>query len=202
MNILAIGAHPDDIEYGVGGTIAKFIKLGYKVTFLILTNGELIEKAENRREEALKAATILGVNDIIFGDLRDSKVECNRETIDIIEEAIHKVNPNRIYTTYIEEAHQDHRNLALATIAAGRDISSIYFYETPSTFSSFIPHIFVNISDTIQDKINALKAHITQNKKSYMDVDAIESLAKFRGFQTRQKLNYAEAFHIYKHVEF
>lgn len=201
MNVLVIGAHPDDIEYGMGGTVAKLVKDGHNVAFLILTCGETIGDPVVRKQEATNGARILGVKDVFFGNLRDSHVKHEKETIDIIENVIAKINPHRIYTLCMEDSHQDHRNTALSAISAGRNIPSIYFYECPSVFSNhFNPHLFIDISDTIQDKINALKAHASQNKKFFMTVDAVEGLAKFRGFQTRMKIKYAEAFHVFRDV--
>jgi LmbE family N-acetylglucosaminyl deacetylase len=203
MNILAIGAHPDDIEYGVGGTIAKLVRAGHNVTFLILTYGETIGDPNVRKQEAIDGAKALGVKNVLFGNLKDSFIKHDKETIDIIERVIAKVKPDRIYTIYVEDSHQDHRNTALSTISAGRDTPSIIFYECPSVFSNnFNPHLFVDITDTIQNKFDALKVHVSQNKKSFMDMSAIEGLAKFRGFQTRMKIKYAEAFHIFRHLEY
>lgn len=203
MNILAIGAHPDDIEYGAGGTIAKLVKANHKITFLILSSGEASGNPEVRKKEAINGAKILGVNNVIFGDLKDSHIKHEKETIDIIEDAIRKVKPDRIYTLYTEDGHQDHRNTSLSTISAGRNVSSIFFYENPTVFSNqFNPNVFVDISDTVNEKIKALNAHASQNIKPYMDVSAIEGLAKFRGFQTRMKIKYAEAFQIFRHLEY
>ncbi|OGI12559.1 hypothetical protein A3K64_01485 [Candidatus Micrarchaeota archaeon RBG_16_36_9] len=202
MNILAIGAHPDDIEYGVGGTIAKLVKANHNITFLILSSGEASGDSATRKQEAIRGAKILGVNNVLFGNLKDSQIKHEKETIDIIENAIKKTNPDRIYTLYMEDGHQDHRNTALSTISAGRNVASIFFYENPTVFSNhFNPNVFVDISDTINDKLKALNSHVSQNIKPYMDVSAIEGLAKFRGFQTRLKLKFAEGFQVFRHIE-
>jgi len=201
MKILVIGAHPDDIEYGMGGTAAKMIKAGHEVSFFIMTSGETIESPEVRRGEAIEGAKILGVNNIIFGNVGDSHVKHDQEAIVTIENAIKKIKPDRVYCMSPEDTHQDHKNTALATISAARDVPSLFFYETPSTMSSFLSQIFVDIGDTIQDKIKALHAHKSQNVKNFMDISAVGGLANFRGFQTRKNIKHAEAFQVFKHIE-
>ena len=200
MNILFIGAHPDDIEVGAGGTVARFVKEGENVSFLILTNGETAGNPLIRRQEAVEGAKILGVTDIIFSDIKDSDkhVRHDNKTISIIEEVIRKKNPDKIFVTTLKDAHQDHKNAALATISAARTVPNIFFYEVPSSFPDFRPHLYVDISETINQKIEALNAHRSQNKKRYMKIDLIIGITKQRAYQSKMAINNAEAFEIFR----
>jgi LmbE family N-acetylglucosaminyl deacetylase len=83
--ILAVGAHPDDIELGCGGTISAAAKLGIKVVAVFLTKGEQSGNPEVRPKESIEALTTLGVKDIYFGDFPDSEIPCSRQAIDFLE---------------------------------------------------------------------------------------------------------------------
>ena len=199
MRILAIGAHPDDIELGCGGTMARAAKNGSEVFFLILSFGEMGGvKKDERESEARKSAKILGVKDIIFLGLPDTEIKYEYETISKIEKIIEGIEPNEIYIPTPEDTHQDHRNTALSAITAARNMPLVLSYESPSTFPKFNPQLLVNIEETLPMKVKALKCYISQNKKLYMKIDAIEGLARFRGLQA--KVKYAEAFEIIRQV--
>jgi len=113
-----------------------------------------------------------------------------------IEEVISKVKPDFIFCHFLGDTHQDHRHLTQATISATRYIRNVLFYEGPTT-QNFTPHIFVDISDTLDRKIKALEAHRSQVAKTNIEdltvVELARSSANFRGIQGRVK--YAEAFH-------
>ena len=67
MNILALGAHPDDIEYGCGGTFLKYAKRGENIYFMVLTKGEFGAEPELRVKEQEEAMELLGVKKIFWG---------------------------------------------------------------------------------------------------------------------------------------
>jgi len=198
--ILAIGAHPDDIEFGAGGTIASHSRKGHKVFFLVLTAGEAGGQADIRKKEALESSKKLGVSKLIFLDFRDTKIEYNYETIKAIEDIIDEIKPDRIYTHCEKDKHQDHRNTALASITASRNSKQVLSYESPSTYPTFHPQFFVKLSDEIMElKISALECYKSQSKKEYMKIEAFKGLARFRGLQSGNK--YAEAFEVIRYVE-
>ena len=196
MNILAIGAHPDDLEFGCGGTLIKYSEKGHKVFLLIMTEGGLGGPKSVRAEEQLDSQKILGAEHIFWGGYEDSYLEVDKETISQIENVIHEVRPDFIFCNYFDDTHQDHRHLAQATMSATRFIRNVLFYEGPTT-QNFSPQVFVDISDTLDEKIEALKAHQSQITKTNIEdmtiVEFARSTATFRGIQGRVK--YAEAFH-------
>ena len=104
--------------------------------------------------------------------------------------------PNFIFCHFLDDTHQDHRNLSQATVSATRFVRNVLFYEGPTT-QNFSPQVFVDISTTLDHKIKALQAHHSQIEKTNIeDLSIIElatSSANFRGIQGRVK--YAEAFH-------
>src|SRR3989344_23007 len=96
--ILAIGAHPDDIEIDCAGTVARAVKEGKEVFFYILTNGERGGNPQQRRLEALKSAGSLGVRDVLFENLGDCMLRYEPSLVGRIKSVINSVSPDAIYT--------------------------------------------------------------------------------------------------------
>ena len=113
-----------------------------------------------------------------------------------MEKIIKKVNPDEVYINFHDDTHQDHRHLSQATMTATRYIRNVLYYEGPTT-QSFKPYVYVDISDTLDRKINTLEAHRSQVTKTNIEdltiVELARSSANFRGIQGRVK--YAESFH-------
>ncbi|MEW6088963.1 MAG: PIG-L family deacetylase [bacterium] len=195
MNILAIGAHPDDIEFGCGGTLMKYIEKGAGVYLLVLTRGEIGGNPETRTKEQEEAGKFMKVKKIFWGDFKDTELPLNKPLISNIEKVINKVKPQIVLFNYSEDIHQDHRALAKAGISATRYIKEVLCYEVP-TSKNFEPSIFVNIEDVFDNKLKLLKIHASQVHKTNVEnltiLDSIQACAVFRGYQGRVK--YAEGF--------
>jgi LmbE family N-acetylglucosaminyl deacetylase len=192
--ILAIGAHPDDIELGCGGTLALHVAAGAEVTMLVLTTGAAGPGDPTIREhEARAAADTIGA-EIVFGGFDDSTLTADYTTVSVIEEVLNRVNPSLIYTHAESDSHQDHRASASATISAARQRPSILHYQAPSS-RAFHPCLFVDIEPFLQVKIDALNCHASQVADSLMvDIDAQEVNAAYWGRQARCR--YAEPFEL------
>lgn len=194
MNILAIGAHPDDIEYGCGGTLLKYRKKGNSIYLLVLTLGMDDETAIRKREQE-EAAKLLGAKELFWGGFRDTELPVTKKLVSDIEETIRKVKPEEVYINYFDDTHQDHRALAQAAIAATRYVRKVLFYED-YTSCNFEPDVFVDISDVLEEKEKLLSAHRSQISRSYptgLDmIESVRAIANFRGFQG--KVKYAEGF--------
>jgi len=195
MNILAIGAHPDDIEFGCGGTLIKYANRGHKVFCLVMTGGGQGGESGVRRQEQEAAGKIMGVEKIYWGGYKDTHLEVNQKLISEIEQVMLKIYPSFIFCHFPDDTHQDHRHLSLATQAAARNMRNVLFYEGPTT-SGFKPQVFIDIGETLEKKIKALEAHESQvtktNIKDLSIVEIARSSANFRGIQGRVK--YGEAF--------
>ena len=196
MNILAIGAHPDDIEFGCGGALIKYADRGHRLFLLIMTEGDLGGLPDTRSAEQCAAQAILGAQAIYWGGYEDTFLQVNKDIITKIEDVIRRVQPDLIFCQHPDDTHQDHRHLAQAVISATRYIRNVLFYEGPTT-QNFNPQIFVDISDSLDRKIEALEAHRSQvaktNIKDLTIIELARSTANFRGTQGRVK--FAEAFH-------
>lgn len=195
MNILAIGAHPDDIEIGCGGSLIKYSRAGHNVYLLIMTAGEMGGDADIRKSEQLESAKVIAAKDVIFKDYPDTNLPLNKILISNIEAVVKKTKPDFIFVNYTHDTHQDHRTLAKGTISATRYIKNVLFYEVPTTHD-FNPSVFVDITDVIEHKVGCLEAHASQVMKTNIEglsiVEIAKSSATFRGIQGRVK--FAEGF--------
>jgi LmbE family N-acetylglucosaminyl deacetylase len=195
VNILAIGAHPDDIEFGCGGALIKYTQKSHRLFLLVMTGGGLGGSSSVRTEEQEASGKILGAEKIFWGGYDDSHLIVDVELIGKIEAVITETKPDFIFCNFPDDTHQDHRHLAQAIMSATRYIRNVLFYEGPTT-QNFNPQVFVDISDTLDRKVEALQAHHSQVMKTNIEdlsiVEVARSSANFRGIQGRVK--YAEAF--------
>ncbi len=193
-SILAIGAHPDDLEFGCGGTLYLLSKAGYKIHLLIMTAGEVGGDSRVRRAEQERAAAILKAK-VEWGGFRDTDIPLTRELIQEVEKRIKGIKPDLIFTPHFDDSHQDHRKVSQATTTAARHARSVLFYETPTTIG-FNPTVFMDIGPAIERKLALLKAHrsqVFQTKVPDLSIlESAKSTSMFRGNQDRIK--YAEGF--------
>lgn len=199
LKILAIGAHPDDVEIGCGGVLSKLKKIGHEINIYILTYGEAGGGSEeDRRAEATTSAKILGVKEIYFGEFKDTKLLPNGELVNSIEKIVNKINPDMVLTHSPRDEHHDHKAAGSATTEAARYVQNILNYENPLT-KDFTPQIFVDITNEIEEKISLLSCFESQREKTYLKNNAIYGLAQYRAYQSRiQGIQFAEAFQVTK----
>ncbi len=195
MNILAVGAHPDDIEFGCGGTLIKYAGKGTRIDLLVMTDGARGGNARTRRAEQLKASRILGARRVHWGGYHDTLLPSVRHLIDCLERVLRLVQPDFIFVNYPDDTHQDHRQVARAAVSATRYARNVLFYEGPTTVN-FTPTVFIDIADEVERKIAALRRHRSQVMKTRIEGTAIceiaEASAHFRGVQAR--VRWAEGF--------
>jgi LmbE family N-acetylglucosaminyl deacetylase len=195
VNILAVGAHPDDIEFGCGGTLIKYAGKGARIELLVMTDGARGGAARRRRAEQGRAARILGARRVHWGGFRDTMLPSVRRLIDRMERTIARLRPDFIFVNYPEDTHQDHRQVARAAVSATRYSRNVLFYEGPTTVN-FTPTVFIDIADEIDRKIEALRNHRSQVNRTRIEGTAIceiaQASAHFRGVQGR--VRWAEGF--------
>lgn len=200
--VLAIGAHPDDIELGCGGTLAKFVESGYDVHGLVASVGENgnPSKKINRKTEAEKAARVLGLKSVEVLNFKDTEFKNQLNEIKLeIEKAITKTNAQLVITQSPHDIHQDHRTIFEATKIAARNVGTILCFEDVSTEPHFDANYFIDITDYLDDKLKAISLHRTQKAKSYMQPNKIRGRALHRGMQSG--VQFAEAFLLYKGLD-
>ncbi len=195
MKVLALGCHPDDIEFGCGGTLFKYATAGHDVYMMVMTEGHAGGDDAVRKLEQEAAAEIIGCKQLFWGGYRDTELPLTRQLIQGIESVLDQVEPAFIFVHYGEDTHQDHRVLSQATVTATRYTRNVLFYEGPTT-QNFTPTVFVALDGVIDRKIEALQAHASQVQKTNIGdlniVELVEAAALFRGTQARIK--HAEGF--------
>jgi LmbE family N-acetylglucosaminyl deacetylase len=195
VNILAIGAHPDDIEFGCGGTLIKYARKGAHLELLVMTDGSRGGSARVRRKEQAEAARILGASRIHWGGYRDTLLPSVRHLIDRMEGVIRRARPDFIFVNDPQDTHQDHRHVARAAVSATRYARNVLFYEGPTTVN-FTPTVFIDIAEEVDFKVQALRRHQSQISKTRIEGTPICEIARasahFRGVQGR--VRWAEGF--------
>jgi LmbE family N-acetylglucosaminyl deacetylase len=200
QSVLALGAHPDDLELGCGATLAKLAARGVNVTAVILSDGgQGADQTFNRADEARRALSSLGVRTVIQEHFPDTRLhEHLNELIAVMENHVRNFVPDRVYTMFDGDRHQDHRAVFQASAVACRQVGQILGYETPSSYPNFVPTVFEPIDQYIEMKVTALKMHGSQGSRLYMHEEKIRSAAHFRGVQV--DLGQTEGFIPYKLV--
>ena len=206
QKILVISPHADDAEVSMGGTIKQFSRNGHHVKLLVCIipkehrDGKSDDKKGELRALAQKrAAENLGADlEILYLD--PYTISFNRELVKLFDEKIQEFSPDIIFTQWNHDTHQDHQAVADSTFAASRknDITILMYEQltlggiTPYHFKS---HVYVDISDSIDDKLKSVERYIPDTLKP-QDLEAVKSLARFRGNQI--KVDYAECFEVCK----
>lgn len=195
MNIVGIGAHPDDVEIGAGGSIAQHRDQGHTVHFIVVTSGGQLSEETRREQECERAAEILDVDHLHFLRYPDTEVGYEGELVKRIDSILEEVGADRVYIHSEKDTHQDHRNAALVSIAAARNVDEVLSFESPSTRSSFAPQYYSPLPQAVLErKIESIRAHESQSEKKYLESEAMQGLARFRGRQANTR--YAEAFQV------
>jgi LmbE family N-acetylglucosaminyl deacetylase len=199
MNILAIGAHPDDIELGCSGLLIKAAKNGHSVYLYNLTQGEKAGNPYQRIEEFRRSARYIGAKAVYIDKFPDTQLSLTSDLINHIESCVTLCKPDLLITHPMTDTHHDHRVVAEASIEAGRNVSNILSYEMPLT-KGFDPHIYYDISDTMDAKLELLSLFQSQSHKMFIESKAIKGLAQYRALQSRlgSDVSYAESFQIVK----
>ncbi len=181
--VLAIGAHPDDIEIGCGGALLKHKKQKHDITILTLTQGSVGGNKTQRINESKSAADYLNAR-LLIHDLEDTKLSEGNPTIDVIQNAITIAKPDIIYTHSYNDNHQDHRATNQATLVAARNVAKVFAYLAPSTNVSFLPRHFEVVDHFIEEKQKLINFHVSQTTdkaRPYLKPEVIESTAVYWG---------------------
>ena len=215
IDILAFGAHPDDVEIGMGGALAKYAEQGKTIMICDLTKAEMSSNGTVplRIEEAQRAAEILGVERMAL-DLPDRGLYMKEEYIKEIVAVIRQMKPALVFAPYVEDRHPDHGNCARlveeAVFSAGvrkymgetgleaHRVKNMYYYMINGFHK---PDFVIDISSVLDKKLDSLRAYRSQFEKTDAAVDTplvngyIETVeARERMFGKEVGVPYAEGF--------
>ena len=216
--VMVITAHPDDSEFGAGGTVAKLVKEGKQVVYCIVTNGNKgsgdrsmtpERLATIREEEQRNAARVLGVETLEFLGFPDCEVEDNRESRMAVAAAIRRHRPDLVIcqnphrTKNLGGSHRDHRTVAGIALDCVYPLARDHMAFPELLARGLEPHkvkevhmmwwenpeLIVDISDTMDLKIKALACHASQ----FQDFAAVEKRVRERGAHLGKPKGYAYA---------
>jgi LmbE family N-acetylglucosaminyl deacetylase len=214
---MVIFAHPDDAEFLCAGTVARFVDAGYRAQYVLATSGDKgsddplatpEQLIEIRRAEQHAAARVLGVAEVTFLEHADGEVEVSLPFRRELAQVIRQGRPDVVLTFdpwQRYQIHPDHRAVgqtALDAVGAARDhmyypeqlvdgliehrVHNVYFFATDQ------PNYYVDITNTIERKIEALRAHASQIKSRDI-AEFVRARARLAGAE--MGMEYAEAFH-------
>ena len=208
MNILAIGAHFDDIELGCGGALAKHAMGGDQVYAYVVTvsgfnnhNNEVIRSNNIAFMEGKLAMEILGVK-LICGQFKTLEVEFNEAlNIDILK-TLDEKNIDKVYTHWVGDIHHDHQAVARASLHSCRHVPRMLMYRSNWYHSNldFKDNFYVDITNFMSIKEDAIKAHVSELERThYQWLNFFKNEAENAG--QRIGVKYAEVFEVVKWLE-
>lgn len=192
--VLAVGAHPDDLEVGAGGALAKLSAAGARVVMAIVS---LPNNADRRAEEARRAAEILGCELRLLSRLQRHVEDIKSyELVAALDALVAELQPELVIAHASCDPHRDHF-LAGAAARSTQRLGHFDFWryattERPTPSAGFHPSLFVDVSSTIELKLQAIAAHRSQFAERGRGTDFARALAKDRG--RLAGVAYAEAF--------
>lgn len=205
-NVLIVGAHYDDTELGVGGTAAKLAAEGKNVFKLTLTDN--VTRSEHLHlkieygtslEESNKACKVLGINEVTeFKPIECNKLVYNTDTMQRLEDVIYKYSIDTVFMHFIDDANQDHIAAAQLCKTAARHCDNLFSYQSNLYVLTkpYYPTYFVDISDFIDKKKNALKQYNDGHNRFNSLFETNIERNKIWGYSN--KVKYAEGFVILK----
>ncbi len=208
MNVLAVGAHFDDVELGCGGTVARHAHQGDKVFVYVATNSgftdyaqRVVRKPEIALSEGERAAEILGVRSLICGEFPTNDLMFTDELMCSLLRIIEEEKIELIYTHWDGDIHHDHHVLAKATLAAGRHVQRMFMYRSNyyDSGQAFLGNFYIDVSDFVEQKRAAIMAHESEfGRVGEKWLDFFLSQNKNDGLKIG--VPYAESFQIVKYL--
>ena len=182
--VLALGAHPDDVELGSGGTLARLRRSGTRVVIaLVSIPGDF----SVRRREAERAADILGAELRVLIDVPGKRVEDlkNYELVALVDRQVKELAPAAVLCHGRNELHRDHVMVHDAAAASQRVGYFDFLTYQPSfcrpVATAFQPRLYVDISETLETKMRAIEAHASQFALRGIDAGIYRDMARLAG---------------------
>ena len=212
--ILAFGAHPDDIEFGCGGTVRKLIEKGWSAVHVCVTSGEAgsstIDRATlaaTREQEARRAAEVLGAERVHFLRAADGLTQYSRDHKIAVINLIREVRPDILFVHASSDQFSDHKlihELVMSAVAGAagpwyqESIGEPHLARTILGYEVWHPlntyQLSVDITTTVERKLAALRCHRSQIEATHYD-EASLGLARYRGVMSFSS-THAEVFEV------
>ena len=196
-SVVAIGAHPDDIEISCGGFLL-FLKAKHncKIITIVCSKGELKNNPAKREKEQLKANRLLGIDKNYSFSFKGGYLRHDKDLVFEIEKVLTKHSPSLVLVHNPSDYHQDHQAVSLATVSAARKMKTdIFFYPSLGKFSSFRANFFVDISPFFNKKVelvNYFRSNLTDPSQIG---EQLSIIAREAGLRIGRQ--YAEEYQVY-----
>lgn len=193
--VLALGAHPDDLEIGAGGLLARLAADGARVTMAVIA---VPNDVETRRIEAQAAARLIGADPVLLFDEGPARVEdaAMHELVRRLDRLVGDLRPTLVLTHSDKDLHWDHGLVHHATVAAVRrtpcDLLAYLSSPEMNAHARGAGECFVDITTSIETKLASIRCHTSQ--LSRIDVESSRDLARAMGRICGYE--YAETFHV------
>jgi LmbE family N-acetylglucosaminyl deacetylase len=197
VTILAVSPHPDDVELGCFGTLARLAR-SEPVVIVLMTSGEFEDPAIEREREAQESAKIIGAS-VEFLRFPDAGLSQNANSVGQIRMLLKRHQPTTVFAPFGEDTHQDHLATYRIVVSSAAYTKEILLYETPSSIG-FRPNVFYDITETLPIKHEALAQFKTQADRPYLDPALVDGQARYYALRLQQKGRAFEAFLAYRSV--
>ena len=180
-SVLAIGAHPDDVEFGVGGILAAHRAAGDTVTILTLSRGETSGQHADLQRESLAAAEIVSAR-LFLEDLPVNELGTGTSVAETIARVVDEIKPTIVYTHSIHDDDADHRAVHEAALAAAASVLSFSAFQSQSSTVDFRPAKFVSIDGYTDTKLALVGCFQSgEGIRSYLDPEFVLASARYWG---------------------
>ena len=180
-SVLAIGAHPDDVEFGIGGILAAHRAAGDSVTILTLSRGSSAGKHADLQHESLAAAEIVGAR-LFLEDLPATDIASGTAAVDTIARVVAEVSPTVVYTHSINDDEADHRAVHQAAVSATAAVASFFAFQSQSSTVDFRPTKFVSIDGYTDTKLALVECFRGEEGiRSYLEPEFVLASARYWG---------------------
>lgn len=177
--VLAIGAHPDDVEIGVGGILAAHRAAGDTVTILTLSRGTPQDDIRTAWKEGSASAEIIGAR-LILEDHPEPQISSSEPTVSLLKKVIAEVKPTIVYVHSNNDGHQDHRAVYEAAVLASSGVRTIACYQGSTATVDFHPNRFVTIDGFTDTKVAMLACFVREDDRArYLQPDFALATAKY-----------------------
>jgi len=200
--ILVLAPHPDDDVIGCGGTLCSYIEEKSRVRVVYFTDGrngdpeskDCAETVRIRKQEAVRAAAILGIEDLIFLEIPENTFSASSQNVEVLVRLLKEYEPDLVYLPWFLDAHPDHLTVNRLFLKASRKLPRLSFhccgYEV---WTPLWPNVVVDITDHVEQKQRALSEYKSQLKhvdyvRASLGINLYRTMRSFRG------QGYAEAF--------
>jgi len=199
VNILALGAHPDDVEIGCGGTLARYIEEGAYVRVVCMTNiNLLLPDPAVVVAEMVESMQRLGVESYSAWRYLPRTLSENRQSVLDDMYALNRERWDMVFCPSRHDLHKDHITVFCEAKRAFKSVTTLG-YEMPWNNTTFDTHSFIELSPRhLEKKIDSLGAYVSQSDRDYMSKEFTRAQAVMRGVQIG--VRYAETFEVIRWV--